>query len=75
MIVQYRKAKCDNCSKEKIVEGAGWLPFGWLTISVAQTHGLMGNIVLTKEVCSKKCAIAFMNKIKKIPKIKEQYRI
>lgn len=70
MIIQYRKARCDNCSKEKIVEGVGSLPFGWLTISVAQTHGLTGNIILTKEFCSKKCAIAFMNKIKEIPKSK-----
>ena len=70
MITQYRKARCDKCGREKIVEGAGTLPFGWLTLSLTQMRGLIGNIILTKEVCSKKCAIAFMNKINDIPKSK-----
>ena len=69
MIIQYRTAKCDNCGREKAVEGVGTLPFGWLTLSLTQMRGLIGNIILTKEVCSKKCAIAFMNKIRDIPKI------
>ncbi len=70
MIVQYRKARCDNCGKERMVEGIGSLPLLWLKLSLNQTHGVMGNTVLAKEVCSKKCAIAFMNKIKEIPKSK-----
>lgn len=70
MIIQNRKAKCDNCGKENIVEGAGWLPFGWLTICLTRMHGVTGNQILSKEVCSKKCAISFMNKIKEIPKSK-----
>lgn len=72
MITQYRKARCDKCGKEKIVEGSGILPFGWLTLSVTRMRGLIGNIILAKEVCSKKCAIAFMSKIKEIPKIKDE---
>ncbi|MEK6949368.1 MAG: hypothetical protein AABX34_04050 [Nanoarchaeota archaeon] len=75
MIIEYRKARCDKCGKEEIVEGAGTLPFRWLTISLAETHGLMDNIILTKEVCSKKCAVAFMNKIRDIPKIQRRLRI
>ncbi len=72
MIVQYRKAKCDECDKEKNVEGAGLLPFGWLTLSLTKARGMMGNIILAKEYCSKKCAIDFMNKINEIPKSKEE---
>jgi len=75
MIIQHRKARCDKCGREKIVEGSGTLPFGWLIISITQMRGLMGNIILTKEVCSKKCAVAFMNKIRDIPKIQRRIRM
>ncbi|GEM_PF-3041720 len=71
MIIQYRKARCDKCGREKAVEGAGILPFGWLCLSLTQMRGLMGNTILTKEVCGKKCAVALMNKIRIIPKSKE----
>jgi len=67
-IVEYRKVKCDECGKEEIVKHSGCYPDNWLVISIFKWSGNTGRGRLNKEVCSEKCAINLMKKLKKIPK-------
>ncbi len=67
-IVEYRKVKCDECGKEEEIKSGGCKPTNWLEISVVEWHGSSGEGRLNKEVCSEKCALELMKKLKKIPK-------
>ncbi len=68
-IVEYRKVKCDECGKEEEVKDSGCYPDNWLVISIFQWSGNSGRRRLEKEVCSEKCAIKLLKKLKKIPKL------
>lgn len=65
-IVQYEKHKCDCCGEEKDVI-AGKRPIGWLTVSVTEWSLSIGEGVLNKEVCSRKCVLKILKELKKIP--------
>ena len=69
-IVEYRKVKCDNCRKEKIIRDSGSYPSGWLVIEIYEWDGMSGRERLHKEVCSGKCALEIIKKVKKIPECK-----
>lgn len=68
-IVHYEKHKCDCCGKEVEVQHGG-RPRGWLEISITIWHLSRGDVVYDKEVCSRKCALEMLKKIKKIPGVK-----
>lgn len=71
-IVDYRKVKCDECGKEEEVKGSGSRPSRWLEISITGWEGNSGMGRLNREVCSEKCALKLLNKLKEIPE-KENY--
>jgi len=71
-VVNYRKVKCDECGKEEEIKDGGSKPSHWLEISVVEWFGNSGEGRLNKEVCSEKCALRLLKKLKKIPK-KETY--
>ncbi len=67
-IVEYRKVKCDECGKEEEVKYSGSRPSSWLEINIVSWFGSTGDTLLNKEVCSEKCALKLIKKLKKIPK-------
>ena len=73
MIVEYRKVRCDECGKEETVAGAANFPSGWLTLGITEWSGSSGHEFLSKDICSRRCALRLMKKIKTIPKVR--YRI
>jgi len=68
-IIRYQRNKCDECGKE--VDSKEYnQPYGWLEITICRWKGSMGEHVFRKEVCSKKCALKMLKKLKRIPKFK-----
>ena len=61
--IQFERHKCDCCGKEE----DGKMPLGWYEINITKWQGSSGRRVYNKEVCSKKCALNLVSKIKKIP--------
>lgn len=75
-VAEYRKVKCDNCEKEKIVKNSGRYPPNWIVISINEWIGNIGHSRYCKDVCSGKCAIDLLNNLKKLPKREAiRYRI
>lgn len=70
-IIEYRKVQCDQCGKIEEVKESGTLPYNWFTVEICEWFGSTGEGRFNKEVCSEKCVIEMMNKIKKIPEKKE----
>lgn len=68
-VVEFRKLRCDNCRKERVVEGFGSHPSGWLEISITRNNTLYGCIVFLKDACCDNCALEIMKKISRVPKI------
>lgn len=68
-VVEYRKVKCDECGKEVEIKEPMHLPCSWLEIDITECCGASGTVVLSKEVCSRKCALNMLKKLKKIPKV------
>ena len=69
VVDEYRKVKCDNCGKEKIVDHSGQYPSNWLIILITEWIGLGGYKRYNKDVCSDKCALKLLHNLNKIPKI------
>ncbi len=67
VVVEFRKVKCDNCSKEETIEDSGHRPDNWLEVSVVEWFGSTGTGRLNNEVCSEKCVLELMKKLKEIP--------
>ena len=67
-IINYRKVKSDECGKEEEIKDGGTKPSHWLEINIFEWFGNSGTGRFTKEVCSEKCALELMKKIKEIPK-------
>ena len=68
VIIEYRKVKCDECGKKEEIKEGGTKPTNWFEVSIAQWFGNTGNVRLNKEVCSEKCALKLIKKLKGIPK-------
>ena len=68
VVIEYRKVKCDECGKEEEIESGGSRPTNWLEISITEWFGNNGNVRLNREVCSEKCALKLIKKLKEIPK-------
>ena len=67
-IIEYRKVQCDNCGKTEEIKEGGSHPSNWFELNIVQWTGTTGYGRWTKEVCSEKCALEIMKKLKKIPK-------
>ncbi len=67
MIIEYRKVKCDNCGKEEEIKDGGTRPSNWFEISITEWSGNSGYGRFCKEVCTEKCALEVIHKLKKIP--------
>lgn len=72
MIVEYRKVKCNNCGKEEKIKDGGSKPTKWLDISITEWFRDTGTGRFNREVCSDKCVLELIKKLKEIPK-KETY--
>jgi len=66
-VIQRPIGKCDQCGKEVEFE-EGHLPDHWLEIAITEWWGSSGTGILSREVCSNKCALDLMHALKKIPK-------
>ncbi len=66
-IVDYRKVKCDECGKEEEIKDGGTKPSRWLEVNITEWLGNSGRGRFGKEVCSEKCALKIIHKLKKIP--------
>ena len=67
-IVNYRKVKCDECEKEEEIKDSGTKPTNWLEVNITEWFGNTGYGRFCKEVCTEKCALKIIHKLKKIPK-------
>lgn len=72
--IQYERHKCDCCGKEEDIQ-FGSRPLNWYEIEITKWHGNSGEGVFNKEVCSKKCALEILSKVKKIPNPKPRKMI
>ncbi len=68
VIVNYRKVKCDECGKEEEIKDGGTRPSNWFEVSITEWFGSTGSVRFCKEVCTEKCALDLIRKLKKIPK-------
>ncbi len=67
-IINYRKVKCDECGKEEEIKDSGSRPSNWFEVSITEWFGSSGYGRFGKEVCTEKCALKIIHKLKKIPK-------
>ncbi|MCD6496563.1 MAG: hypothetical protein J7K54_04800 [Candidatus Aenigmarchaeota archaeon] len=70
-IAEYRRIRCDSCGKEETVRNGYDLPYGWFTITAAESLGPVEVTRFEKDACSEKCVLEIMHGLKKLPPRKQ----